>query len=160
AVSASASVEASRDAFYAEARFGDVFVHCKRAPRAVLERLRGLPGVAAVDGRVVDDFPVVMAESAEPVVLRFVSLAGPADAAQNQLRIMEGRRPRPGSSEEVVVSQSFAETWRLAPGSSFQAVVNGRLARLRIVGTGVSPEFVWATDPRKGMPDPWHYGIA
>jgi putative ABC transport system permease protein len=94
------------------------------------------------------------------VVLRFVSLGWPAEARLNQVRIQDGRLPRPGSSEEVVVSASFAETWHLSPGSSINAVVNGRLARLRIVGTGISPEFVWATDPRKGMPDPWHFGIA
>jgi hypothetical protein len=52
AVSASASVQASRSAFYADARFADVFAHLKRAPRPVLDRLRELPGVAHVDGRV------------------------------------------------------------------------------------------------------------
>ena len=33
AVTASASVQASRDAFYADARFADIFAHLKRAPR-------------------------------------------------------------------------------------------------------------------------------
>ena len=68
AVSAAASVEASRDAFYAEARFADVFAHLKAAPRPVLDRLRELPGVAAVEGRVVGDYRVAMPESDEAVV--------------------------------------------------------------------------------------------
>jgi putative ABC transport system permease protein len=160
AVAAAASVQASRDAFYADARFADVFAHCKRAPRAVLDRLRDAPGVAAVDGRVVGDFRVVMDDSAEPVALRFVSLSRPAEAQLDQVRILSGRMVEPGARDEVIVSASFAETWNILPGSSLKAVVNGRLARLRVVGVGVSPEFVWASEPRTGMPDPWHFGVA
>ena len=81
AVSASASVKASRDAFYADAHFADVFVHMKRAPRHVLDRLRDLPGDAAVEGRVVSDFRLVIQGSDEPVVARFVSTSWPENAA-------------------------------------------------------------------------------
>ncbi len=77
----------------------------------------------------------------------------------NQIRIMAGRLVRPGSGEEVVVSQSFADTWHLLPGTSIRAVINGRRATLRVVGVAVSPEFVYAFDPHKGLPDSWHYGI-
>jgi putative ABC transport system permease protein len=53
AVTASASLEASLADFYADARFGDLFVHLTRAPRPVLDRLRDLPAVAAAEGRTV-----------------------------------------------------------------------------------------------------------
>jgi putative ABC transport system permease protein len=160
AVSASASVQASRSAFYADARFADVFVHLKRAPRAVLDRLRELPGVAHAEGRVVGDFRIAMESSTEPVVARFVSLRWPEDAQLNQTRIRSGRQVEPGSTDEVVLSEGFAETWGLAPGATISAVINGRLAPLRVVGTAVSPEFVWASEPRTGLPDPWHFGVA
>jgi putative ABC transport system permease protein len=160
AVSASASVQASRDAFYADARFADVFVHLKRAPNPVLDRIRELPGVAAVEGRVADDFRLVMDASAEPVIARFVSVTWPEDAQLNQPRILSGRQVEPGSTDEVVLSQSFAQTWGFGPGSTVSAVIEGRSAKLRVVGIATSPEFVWASDPRTGMPDPWHYGVA
>jgi putative ABC transport system permease protein len=159
AVSASASLRASRDAFYADARFADVFAHLTRAPRPVLDRLRDEPGVAAVEGRVTGDFRLVMAGSDEPVVARFVSLGWPAEAQLDQLRIQSGRLVEPGSSDEIVVSESFADTWGLVPGTSVKAVLDGRLAKLRVVGVAVSPEFVWASDPRTGLPDPWHFGV-
>jgi putative ABC transport system permease protein len=160
AVSASASVQASRSAFYADSRFADVFAHLKSAPRPVLDRLRELPGVASVDGRVVGDFRLSMGANADPVVLRFVSLTWPAESQLNRIRIRSGRQIEPGSTDEIVLSESFAQTWDLGPGSTVSAVINGRLAKFRVVGTAVSPEFVWASEPRTGLPDPWHFGVA
>jgi putative ABC transport system permease protein len=160
AVSASASVQASRDAFYADARFADVFARLKRAPRPVLDRLRALPGIANVEDRVVGDFRLVMNASAEPVVAHFVSVGWPEDGRLNQTRIQSGRQVEPGSTDEIVLSAGFAETWDIVPGSTVSAVIDGRLARLRVVGIAVSPEFVWASEPRTGLPDPWHFGIA
>jgi putative ABC transport system permease protein len=160
ATSASASVQASRSAFYDDGRFADVFVHLKRAPRAVLDRLRELPGVAAVEGRVVGDFRLVMDASAEPVVARFVSIGWPTETQLNQTRIVSGRSVEPASSDEVVLSEGFAQTWRIAPGSTVSAVINGRLGKLRVVGVANSPEFVWASNPHTGLPDPWHFGVA
>ncbi|MGO9834300.1 MAG: ABC transporter permease, partial [Polyangiaceae bacterium] len=66
----------------------------------------------------------------------------------------------PGSSDEIVLSSTFAETWNLLPGSTLTAVINGHLAKLRVVGVAISPEFVWASEPRTGLPDPWHFGVA
>jgi putative ABC transport system permease protein len=160
AMSAAASVEASRDAFYAEARLADVFAHLKAAPRPVLDRLRELSGVAAVEGRVVGDYRVAIQGSDEAVVLHFVSATGPEEGRLNRTQILSGRPIEPGSTDEIVISETFAETWNLLPGSALTAVIEGRRAKLRVVGVAVSPEFVWASEPRTGLPDPWHFGVA
>jgi len=160
AVSAAASVQASRDAFYEEAHFADVFDRLKRAPRPVLDRLREVPGIASVDGRVVGDFRLILEGSNEPVVVHFVSVSWPDEARLNQTRIQSGRQVEPGSSDEVVLSATFAETWGIDAGATVTAVISGHLAKLKVVGVAVSPEFVWASDPRTGLPDPWHFGVA
>jgi putative ABC transport system permease protein len=157
--SASASVEASRDAFYAEARLADVFVRLKRAPLPIVDRIRELPGVAAVDGRVSGDFRLILEGSTEPVLIHVVSTSWPEDGRLNQTRILSGRQVEPGSTDEIVLGQSLADTWHLAPGCRVSVVLHGRLAMLRVVGVAVSPEFVWASDPRTGLPDPWHFGV-
>jgi putative ABC transport system permease protein len=159
AVAASASMQASRDAFYASARFADVFDHLKGAPRMALDRLRELPGVAAVDGRVTGDFRVELEGSLEPAMLRFVSFRAAEPGPLNRPTVLEGRPIEPARSDEVVLSKSFAETWGLEPGSSITAVINGRRAKLRVVGIAVSPEFSIAVDPRTGLPDPRHFGV-
>lgn len=160
AVSAAASVQASKDAFYEDAHFADVFARLKRAPAAVLDRLRELPGVATVEGRVVGDFRARIETSDEAVVLHFVSVHWPAEDRLNQTRILSGRHVEPGRSDEILLSATFAETWGLVPGSTVTAVIDGRLSKLKVVGIAVSPEFVWASEPRTGLPDPWHFGIA
>ena len=158
AVAASASMQASRDAFYADARFADVFDHLERAPRPVLDRLRDLPGVAAVDGRVVGNFRLEVDGGSEPVVARFVSLGWPAEQRLNQTKIRAGRAVEPGSTDEIVVSEALAQAWGLGPGTEITAVINERRAKLHIVGIGVSPEFALAIGPT-GLTDPRHFGI-
>jgi len=159
AVATSASMQASRSAFYADARMADVFAHFKKAPRAVLDRLRDLPGVATVRGRVVDDFRLDVAGSSEPVTARFVSLGWPEAESLNQVKIRSGRQVEPGRADEVVISAAFAEAWGLEPGVEVSAVINQRRARFRVVGVGVSPEFAFAASPRTGLPDARHFGI-
>ncbi len=158
AVAAAASMQASRDAFYAESRFADLFCSLKRAPRVVLERLRDLPGVSAVDGRLVDDYRVELPDTTEPVIARFVSLAWPPADHLNQVMVRAGRLVEPGSAEEVVVSEAFADAWQLKPGSTLSAVINERRARLRVVGVAVAPDFAF-TFAHTGLPDPRHFGI-
>ena len=159
AVAAAASMAASRDAFYADARFGDLFAQLKRAPRAVLDRLRDLPGVAAVDGRIVNDFRLEVEGSSEPVTARFVSLGAAQGEHLNEIRIRAGRQPAPGSADEVLVSEAFAQAWALGPGSRITAVINERRAALQVAGIAVSPDFAFAAGPRTGLPDPRHFGV-
>ena len=45
-LSAVDSLEAARDRYYADGHFADIFATVKRAPRSLLEQVRGLPGVA------------------------------------------------------------------------------------------------------------------
>ncbi len=158
AVAASASMQASRDSFYADARFGDVFDHLKRAPRSVLDQLHDLPGVAAVDGRLVDDYRIEVEGSAEPISARFVSLGWLQREHLNEVKILSGRLPDPGSADEIVLGQAFAEAWGIAPGATLTAVINERRAKLRVVGVGVSPEFAFVMG-HSGFPDPRHFGI-
>jgi putative ABC transport system permease protein len=84
----------------------------------------------------------------------------PEEGRLNQPKILSGRQVEPGGANEIVLSATFAETWGLLPGGAVTAVINGRLAKLTIVGVAVSPEFVWASEPRTGLPDPWHFGVA
>lgn len=159
AVAAASSMEASRDAFYADAHLADIFCRLKRAPRAVLDQLRDLSGVATVDGRVVDDFRVEMDGTNEPIGARFVSLSTEQADHLNQVRLRAGRQIEPASATEVLVGEAFAEAWRLSPGAEITAVINEHQARLRVVGVAVSPEFAFTSGPRTGLPDPRHFGV-
>src|SRR5512147_1787965 len=71
------SLQRTRAAYYERFRFADVFASCKRAPLRLEERLRELPGVAAVATRVVADVTLELAGVGEPVKGRIIGL--PAD---------------------------------------------------------------------------------
>ena len=153
------SLEASRDAYYAGARFADLFVHLERAPRSLLARLAEVPGVARVEGRAVGDYRLYVPNASEPVLGHFVSLDGSAGARLNEVVVKEGRAVEPGAAREVVLSELFANARGLRPGDDLRAALEGREVRLEVVGIGSSPEFVWAPNPRTGFPDPEHFGV-
>ena len=75
-VSAWLSLVHEQEPFYAETRFADVFVEMKRAPRALLPRLAAMPGVAAVEGRVVGDARVEWPRSQTPISAQILVAAG------------------------------------------------------------------------------------
>src|SRR5690554_8113774 len=47
-----ASLNATRDQYYQQHQFGDVFVSLKRAPRHLLQQVAEIPGVTRLSGRV------------------------------------------------------------------------------------------------------------
>ena len=79
-LSAVESLAGARDDFYAQGRFADVFAGVRRAPQALVERLRGIPGVADVQATV-----------EQPVRLR---IEGLADPLLGQLIGVDARAPR------------------------------------------------------------------
>lgn len=150
--STSASLRASRDAFYEEARFADVFVQLKRAPEAVAPRLAEIPGVQEVGTRVVHDVNLSVPGLADAANARIVSLPEGASRSLNGVHLRQGRMPEPRRAE-VVVSEAFAAANRLLPGDTLGAVINGRWQTLTIVGVGLSPEFVYFVPPGSMLPD-------
>lgn len=144
--------------YYADARFGQLFVRVARAPEPLAARLAALPGVAAVHTRVVKDVTLDVPGLLEPATGRLVSVPVPRRPILNDLVVRRGGWPEaPG---EVLVSEAFARANALAPGDTLGATVAGRWRRLRITGTAISPEFVY--EIRGGaevFPDNRRFGV-
>ena len=64
---------------------------------------------------------------------------------------------RLGDSIEALASEAFAQAHQLRPGSRLTALINGKQRTLVIVGTALSPEFIFAG--LWGMPDLRSSGI-
>lgn len=153
------SLNRTRDRFYAEHRFADVFASLKRAPEALKERIRGIPGVSVVETRVAADVKLDVPGFNEPVSARLVSLPDSGAPLLNRLYLRQGRMPEPWRDNEVLVSEAFAQAHRFRPGSAFGAVVNGRWKTLTVTGVALSPEFVLQVRPGAISPDFKRYGI-
>ncbi|MDH3362284.1 MAG: ABC transporter permease [Gammaproteobacteria bacterium] len=146
-------------AYYERYRFGDVFAWVKRAPESVEQRIASIPGVRTVQTRVSQYATLDIEGFAEPVMGRFVSLPEGRQPVLNQLALRSGRLPEAGAEDEVVLNEPFAEAHDLASGDEIVAVINGHRRELRIVGTALSPEFVYALGPGALMPDDRRFGI-
>jgi putative ABC transport system permease protein len=153
------SLEASRDRYYRESRFADVFAALKRAPEPVARRLALIPGVDAVETRVVLGVTLDVPELSEPATGRLVSLPEPGAAGLNRLFLRRGRMPQPGRANEVLVSEQFALANHLALGDTLGAVINGRWERLVVVGVALSPEYVYAVSGEALITDDRRFGV-
>jgi putative ABC transport system permease protein len=158
------SLEATHRQYAAESRFADVFVGLERAPEIVARRLALLPGIDRLQTRVVRDVTLDLRAADGrrlPAVGRLVSLPDPAagDGGLNRLHLVRGRMPEPGRAAEAVVGQGFATAHGLAPGDRVHAVLNGRRARLDLVGVATSPEYVYTIGPGGPFPDDRSFGV-
>jgi len=153
------SLNLTRDRFYDEHGFADLFAPLKRAPESVRERIREIPGVATVETRVSADVKLDIAGLNEPVTAHLVSLPDDGRPLLNRLYLRQGRLPEPWRDNEAVVSEAFAQAHRFRPGSTFGAVINGRWKTLTVTGIALSPEFVLQVRPGAISPDFKRYGI-
>lgn len=153
------SLVTTRDRFYREFRFADVFVNLKRAPEPVAERLRAIPGVAHLETRVVAGVKLEVAGFTDPITGLLLSVPDSGEPQLNNLFLRRGRWVQPYSADEAVLSDTFADAHHLQPGDKFGAIINGKRKLLTIVGVAVSPEYVYQIAPGAMFPDFKRYGV-
>jgi len=153
------SLVVARDAYYRAARFPDVWVQLERAPESLVRRLRGIPGVAAVDTRVTLSATLDVPGLDAPGTGRLISIPERRRSMLGDLHLQRGRYIAPGQRDEVVISENFADANELEPGDALSAIINGRRRDLSIVGTAIAPEHIYAVPPGSLYPDDERYGI-
>lgn len=142
----------SREHYYDTARFPHAFATAKRAPQSLGEQIRAIPGVSEVETRVVRDAQLSIPDVVPPMIARLIGFDFALPSGMNRLTLRSGRWPAPGAKGEVVVNQRFFEARRLKLGGRMDVLLNGKLERLTLVGTVLTPEYIYAT--RGGaMPD-------
>ena len=153
------SLESTRDAYYTDHRFADVFCDLKRAPNALRTRLAGLPDVAAVETRVAGKVTLDLPGLAEPADGTIISIPDDRPQQLHTLFIRRGRLPELGSRNEVVVGEAFADAHRFEPGNEITATIHGARQTLKIVGVALSPEYVFEARPGDTLPDNRRFGV-
>jgi len=153
------SLRETQRAYYERSRFGDVFVSLKRAPLALGAEIARIPGVSAVETRVVAGVTLDLPGLDQPATGRLVSIPAERRPAVNDLFLRRGRWVSPGRPDEVLASEGFVTAHRLQPGDRVPAIINGRRQDLQIVGVALSPEYVYSIPPGELVPDDKRYGI-
>lgn len=153
------SLEETRTAYYDRYQFADIFALVKRAPKGVADKIAEIPGVAAVEARIAKFVMLDIPGFREPATGEFISLPDIGEPRLNRLYMRSGRTPQSGRAEEVVVDEQFAKAHGMEIGARFSAILNGRKRELVIVGTALSPEFLYAIGPGDFMTDDRRFGI-
>lgn len=153
------SLEETRAVYYERYQFADIFARVKRAPKKLIDQIAQIPGVAAVEAGIVRLVLLDIPDSREPVTAQFISLPDDSDQRLNRIYLRSGRMPEPGRAEEVVVYEAFAGAHKMQLGSRFSAILNGRKRELVIVGTALSPEFIYTIAPGETITDNRRFGI-
>lgn len=165
-LSAVDSLALARDRFYAEGRFADLFAALERAPLALQEGLRALPGVADVQVRVQALVRVSFPDRSDPVIGQLIGIDARDPPRLNRLSLRSGApgdaaaspgRPLSDGALPAWVSEAFATAHGLKPGARLQALINGRERTLVLAGVALSPEYIFTG--LWGMPDQRGFGV-
>lgn len=153
-----ASLARAQAEYYAATRFSDIFAELRRAPRALLERIAALDGVAAAEGRIAGAARIAWPDAALPVSALLLSLPEHGEATLlDRLTLREGRLP--ARAEEAVLHRGFATAWNLRPGAAIPAVVNGRRVTFHVSGIGDSPDQIHPLQPGAILPDDSQFAV-
>lgn len=153
------SLDFTRNKFYREYNFADVFVNLKRAPESLKDKIKSINGVNQLETRVSASAKLDIKGYSESVTGKIVSVPDDGNPLVNRLFIRKGRLPDPTKDDEVVINETFAQAHRLNIGDDFAAVINGKWKKLIITGIGLSPEFVLLLKPGAMSPDFKRYGV-
>ncbi len=153
------SLDLTRNSFYLDYNFADVFVNLKRAPESLKNKIKEVPGVNQVETRVSAYVKLDISGFPEPVTGHIVSIPDDGQPLLNRLYIRKGRLADPAKDNEVVINETFAKAHGFNLGDQFAAIINGKWKKLTITGIALSPEFVLVMRPYAMSPDFKRYGI-
>ena len=153
------TLDHTREIYYREHQFADVFVSLVRAPERIMAEVRTIPGVARAESRIQATLKLRLPDYADPIKGRVVSVPVAPGRQLDQLFMVSGRLPDPRRDDEVVVVGSFADAHQLALGDRLAAIINGRWQDLRIVGIAESPESIYVIPPGSMLPDYKRFAI-
>src|SRR5262245_57553849 len=103
------SLESTRAGYYQAHRFAEIFAGLQRAPFSLLEQIRAIPGVAAVEPGVSVQVTLDIPNLDEPATGLVRSLPDFREPELNRLFLRAGRWLRPGHRGEALVGEAFAE---------------------------------------------------
>ncbi len=153
------SLRIAQAEYYQSYRFANVFAQLKRAPLSLTRRIAEIEGVAGVRARVVMGVTLDVPGLDEPASGRLVAVPERRAPMINDVHLTRGRYVEPERPDEVIASKAFATANDLELGDTLGAVINGRWQKLTIVGTGLSPEYIYEAGGGTIFPDNRRFGV-
>jgi len=152
------AVVVAQDRYYAQTRFADVFATAERAPNGRIRGLRAIDGVVAVDTRATGGGLLPVPGLDRPAHVQLISLPRNPATALNQIVLAAGRLPAAGRRNEAVGLKAFLDAAHVQLGQTLTATISGRRVSFVIVGSALSPEYVYSPS-ESFLPDDAHQAV-
>ncbi len=158
-LSAARNLEIARTDYYSTCRLADFWIDLKKGPVQEVKRLAQVPGVSEIRDRIQFRVVLDLPDSIKPVGAMVVSLPDSPAPVINNIIIRKGTYFTHGRSNEVIVSEKFADARGIEPGDALVAVLNNQRKNLIVTGTAISAEFVYLSSPGSMVDEPGTYGL-
>jgi putative ABC transport system permease protein len=153
------NAERSYDRTYEETRFADFSVKVKQAPESAVDEVRELANVEAVEGRVVMDTGLPVAEN-RLVQARLIGFPADRRPGVNDVIVESGRYFQAGERDVVLPLDKFADFHGYESGDILEVYTPQGLRPLAIVGTVSSPEYLLMAESKQDLlPSPRRFGV-
>ncbi len=155
------NLELSYQGSYDRLHFEDMGVWFHAGPKRIADRMRAIPGVSAVEGRLVEDVAIELpGPRTRKMVGHMISIPMVRDVTVNQLQIVSGRMPRHRTAREVLLQHAFADYHKLEPGDTLEVNRMGTKIRFAIAGIVKSPEYIYVVQSKQQIfPMPDTFGV-
>ncbi len=143
--SAFLNLDLTRRSYYRQYRFADLEVILEQAAsQEVIQRLSSVTGIQRVETRIVEDVNLDLEGVKQPQTGRIISLPNVQRKIINDIYLTKGTYFSSDRMNEIIVNERFFAANNLTLGDMIHAVINNRKQPLKIVGTALSPEYVYA----------------
>jgi putative ABC transport system permease protein len=153
------NAERSYDRTYEATHFADFSVEVNAAPESVVDEVRQLENVEAVEGRVVMDTGLKVDEN-RLVQARLIGLPADRRPAVNDVIVESGRYFQPDETDVVLPLDKFADFHDYESDDTLEVYTPQGLESLTIVGTVSSPEYLLMAESKQDLlPSPRRFGV-
>lgn len=153
-------LDSARSRYYNTNRLADFSVDVKRLPTTLLPQISQSQNIQRLEGRISFPARIDLPKVALPISGTAISLPLERQVIINDVLLCRGSWFRGGDDHEVILNDAFATANQLKPGDRIQVLLLDREYDLLIVGTAMSPEFVYLVPPGAGLaPDPARFGV-
>ena len=153
------NLDRAKESYYAQCRMADFWIDLKKVPVSTVQELATLPGISELRNRITFPAIVNLEDVEEPINALVVSMPREQAPVLNNLVIRQGSYFTEYRRNEVILSDQFAAARKLEPGDSIRLTMDGQEKDVFVVGTAISPEFVYIAPPGGICDDPANYGI-
>ena len=151
----------TKDTYYNKYKIADFYVDLKRVPEWAVDETSELPNVREIRGRVYFQVLIDLPAIEEPISGTAISMPFEQTDVINDIFLRSGAWFSGENEKEVILNEAFARENGLYPGSRIKVMLLDKQHDLLVVGTAMSPEFVFLISPGSvGLaPDPAKFGV-